>query len=281
MKYGMPYKGSKSSIAEWVISQLPEADIFIDLFAGGCAITHAAMLSGKFKKVICNDISGTPYIFKEAINGDFDGLFSVPNKEGFFISDDVALKLLYSFGNDQSSYLWGERYETLKVPATKMLTAPSLHERRIYYRTFMKELNKYIREVVEENSKILERPHELQGLEALERLNNLSRLQCLETLEVMVSDYRNVNLPDNAVVYADPPYRNTGEHYGGFDFDAFDKWLSVVKHPVYISEYDAPVGCVCIAEKERSDHMSAYGSNKKIEKIFIQERFKNKQNKQK
>lgn len=273
----MPYKGSKSSIAEWVIEQLPEADIFIDLFAGGCAITHAAMLSGKYKKIICNDISGTPYIFKQAIDGDFDGLFSVPNKEGFFISDDVALKLLYSFGNDQSSYLWGERYEALKVPATKMLTAPSLHERRIHYRTFMKELNKYIRDVLEENNKLLERPHELQGLEALERLNNLSRLQGLEALEVMVSDYRNVNLPDNAVVYADPPYRNTGEHYGGFDFDAFDKWLSEVKHPVYISEYDTPEGCVCIAEKERSDHMSAYGSNKKIEKIFIQERFKNKQ----
>lgn len=70
-----------------------------------------------------------------------------------------------------------------------------------------------------------------------------------------------------------PPYRNTGEHYGGFDFDAFDDWLNTIDHPVYISEYDAPRGCVCIAERERHDHMAANTVSKKIEKIFIQERF--------
>ena len=48
MNYGLPYQGSKNAIAEWVIGQLPEAETFVDLFCGGCAITHAAMLSGKY-----------------------------------------------------------------------------------------------------------------------------------------------------------------------------------------------------------------------------------------
>lgn len=41
-KYGMPYQGSKSRIAEEIIGMLPAGGVFYDLFAGGCAITHAA-----------------------------------------------------------------------------------------------------------------------------------------------------------------------------------------------------------------------------------------------
>lgn len=35
MKYGLPYKGSKSKIADWVIDNLPENDTFVDVFFGG------------------------------------------------------------------------------------------------------------------------------------------------------------------------------------------------------------------------------------------------------
>lgn len=38
VNYGIPYKGSKNMIAEWVVSHVPECDTFIDVFAGGCAI---------------------------------------------------------------------------------------------------------------------------------------------------------------------------------------------------------------------------------------------------
>lgn len=35
MTYGMPYKGSKSRIAEAIISRLPPAKHFYDVFGGG------------------------------------------------------------------------------------------------------------------------------------------------------------------------------------------------------------------------------------------------------
>ena len=35
MRYGLPYKGSKNSIAEKIVDYLPEAQNFYDLFAGG------------------------------------------------------------------------------------------------------------------------------------------------------------------------------------------------------------------------------------------------------
>ncbi len=60
MRYGVPYQGSKNQIAEWVIDNMPPADNFYDLCAGGCAITHCAMLSGKYKNFIINDIDPLP-----------------------------------------------------------------------------------------------------------------------------------------------------------------------------------------------------------------------------
>ena len=54
MRYGVPYQGSKNKIAGWVIDNLPEDEILVDLFAGGCAVTHAALLSGKWNRIVAN-----------------------------------------------------------------------------------------------------------------------------------------------------------------------------------------------------------------------------------
>lgn len=35
MQYGMPYMGSKSKIAEWIIDILPEGKVLVDAFGGG------------------------------------------------------------------------------------------------------------------------------------------------------------------------------------------------------------------------------------------------------
>jgi len=287
MTFGLPYCGSKSSIAKWVIDTLPASETFIDLFAGGCAVTHAAMLNDKWERFIANDISGSSIIFRDAIKGDFNGLSTVLSRGEFFASDDMILRLLYSFGNDARSYLWGGYYEKAKVVASKMLSAPSMHERRTHYREFIKVMSEYVGGILKDEAELrdLKLHSHLQSLEALERSERLQalerseRLQALERserLQVMMADYRNVNIPDNATVYADIPYRNVDKRpYGEFDYDAFDEWISTVDHPVYVSEYDAPKGCVCIAERERHDHLAAYTSAKRIERIFVQERFVN------
>lgn len=70
-RFGVSYMGSKNQIVKALIPQLPKAKYFIDLFAGGCAMTHGAMLSGKYERFIANDISDAPSLFKRAINGEF------------------------------------------------------------------------------------------------------------------------------------------------------------------------------------------------------------------
>lgn len=63
--YGLPYTGSKNRLAEKIIRHLPEADTLVDVFFGGGAITHCAMVHNKFKSYIANDIRTTPQFFKE------------------------------------------------------------------------------------------------------------------------------------------------------------------------------------------------------------------------
>ena len=71
MRYGVTYQGSKNKIAGWVIDNLPEDKILVDLFAGGCAVTHAAMLSGKWDRIVANDIGDAPELFCDAIDGKY------------------------------------------------------------------------------------------------------------------------------------------------------------------------------------------------------------------
>ena len=83
-RYGIPYQGSKSRSAPWIVEQLPASHTLVDIFAGGCAVTHAALLSGKWDKIIANDKTSAPQIFVDAINGEFDGYSYVPTRDEFF-----------------------------------------------------------------------------------------------------------------------------------------------------------------------------------------------------
>lgn len=67
-RYGVPYRGSKSRIAPWVVEHLPSAGTFVDLFAGGCAVTHAALLAGRWERYIVNDLGDAPRLFIDAAN---------------------------------------------------------------------------------------------------------------------------------------------------------------------------------------------------------------------
>lgn len=113
-----------------------------------------------------------------------------------------------------------------------------------------------------------------EGLEVFERLKNMQNLEALERLEAKRLDYRLVEIPEGATVYADPPYRGTNcDAYCDFDFDAFDAWLGGVDFPVYVSEYTAPMGCVEVASIERTSSMPAHNNQTVTERIFVQERY--------
>ena len=118
--FGLPYMGSKNRVAKELITEIiwnePNAQIFIDLFAGGCAMSHAALLSGKFKKVIANDINEMPKLFKDAIMGKYkDEKRWISRDEFHKLKDtDMYIKSVWSFGNSGENYLYGEHLEPYK-----------------------------------------------------------------------------------------------------------------------------------------------------------------------
>lgn len=86
-------------------------------------------------------------------------------------------------------------------------------------------------------------------------------------------DYRNVEIPKGAVVYADPPYRNTKKiSRQSFDNDTFWEYMREISkdHQVFISEQTAPDDFECIWEKPVTRTLDRNKSNqfKTTEKLF-------------
>ena len=249
--WGMPWMGSKSDIAWQVVNAIPKGETFVDLFFGGGAITHAAMVSNRWDNFIANDILGTPDIFIKAVRGELKGYDRFVSRSEFKASDDIVVKMLWSFGNDLKSYLWSPENERLKGIATQMLTAKTLESRRMYFKNFIGALKKEDIQNIDRLEWIerLERLQSLQGLERLECLKSLQGLERLERLQGLKCDYRAVTIPRGGVVYCDIPYKGTSGYIGGFDHEAFYEWFSSLKVPAFCSEYDAPFTMVAEWDK--------------------------------
>ena len=114
---GISYKGSKSRIADKIVGLLPRAEHFYDLFAGGCAISHCALLKNKYQHIHINDINPMmPKAFIKALKGGFDDEDRWISREDFFrLKDtDPYVAICFSFGNDLKTYCYGKEVEPLK-----------------------------------------------------------------------------------------------------------------------------------------------------------------------
>ena len=117
MKYGLPYKGSKNKLAERIVRLLPKRTHLIDLFCGGCAVSHAALLMGKYEHIHINDINWMcPTLFIDALNGKYNDENRWISREDFFrLKDtDPYVAVVWSFGNNLRSYLYSKEIEPLK-----------------------------------------------------------------------------------------------------------------------------------------------------------------------
>lgn len=117
MKYGLPYKGSKNKLAERIVRLLPKKTNLVDLFCGGCAVSHAAMVMGKYKHIHINDINWMcPTLFVDAISGKYNDESRWISREDFFrLKDkDPYVAVVWSFGNNMRDYLYSREIEPLK-----------------------------------------------------------------------------------------------------------------------------------------------------------------------
>ena len=108
--------GSKNLIAKTLIDALPAATTFVDLFAGGCAMTHAAMLSNKYQNFIANDLSDTPQLFLDSVAGKFADEKRWISREDFndMKDSDAYVRSVWSFGNSGCHYMYSKEVEPWK-----------------------------------------------------------------------------------------------------------------------------------------------------------------------
>lgn len=218
--YGIPYMGSKTKIARDILKELPVGGRFVDLFGGGFAMSHAALLTHRYKKVIYNDYNR---VLVQLVVDAIAGRFNYKNFTPEFISreefakrkdEDGYIKYIWSFGNNGNNYLFGKEVEPIKKYAHDFIVfgkldpelekiAPGIgkavkdtdiHGRRLEFTSYCKKKRASLKKLSEKQDGLkeleraisqerLERLQQLQQLTQLERLQQVVQLEQLTRLE--------------------------------------------------------------------------------------------------
>ena len=275
MNLGLPYKGSKNTIAEDIVKCLPRGGKLLDACCGGGAVLMAAAMSNRWEKVVGNDLNPATIALLDAVlihkgqieydhppvctRQDFyNSLQRIAN--GDFTIQDCVNKYCASFGNDGKTYLYGADIEQCKATIEQMLTSETLLKRRFFYRKFMSLI------INEKPELRLQRLENLQQLSQLERLRRLERLERLERLDIFDIDYSEFD-----VVYFDIPYRGTSKYDFEFDYDRFYDFFASLGKPAFLSEYEAPFNAVATFDKAQNMAASVGSTGKKesLEKLYF------------
>ena len=301
----MIYQGSKSRVAERIFSLLyqfacsDDCNVhFYDLFGGGGSMSQYALKYTKWH-VHYNELrASTLNAFRQEITGDWQ--YRWVSREDFKKGNITDLeRIIWSFGNDELSYIYGNDIEDFKRAVWAccfgIKSAGFSSNKEAYNalcsRVFKtKESEDYTIDFSEEkifdlldNYNVVNRfklrnckqnsckIQSLESLESLQRLQSLQSLQSLESLQRITltnEDYRNIHVGSNAIIYCDPPYRNTKGYGVDFDFKAFDAWALARTAPLFVSEYSDINGLTQSGEFVRRGLSSNVGAITPNEKLF-------------
>ena len=285
-KLGIPYMGSKRKLASDILQKITqrhnEITDFYDLFGGGGSISFTAIRDYRFN-VHYNELNSHIYSLVEYLKTHKElepKFYEWVTREEFFkqvgrSNEDADwysgfVMSCWSFGNKQSSYIYGSDIENIKRLAHEFIVNGCLDS--------MREIGVDIPDLrnidgiqnrrlafcnhIKKNITLLE-DNRVQNLELVEHLTRLQNLQ------INNKSYKDIKITgQNPIIYCDIPYKGTVEYKeGGFNHDEFYEWANDIDYPVYISEYDAPFEKIEMF-KHRSS-LSATNNKKKVfESIF-------------
>lgn len=250
-RWGLPFRGSKSKIAEKILTLLPVGHRFVDLFGGGGAMSHCA--TRYYRQVLYNDIDPlTVEYFTKAINGDYDIRWIDRAEFNKLKNKDPIVKYIWSFSNNGRGYLypddiapwkhalWLARYEgDLSVLQEMGIEDCSRQYLISQGDEIIKKYSSWLGRDVEHSLSI----PKLQSLECLERMKRLEDIKSyMSNMEISNIDYRDYVHQDGDIVYCDIPYSDTEGYPANtkFDTEAFLDWVRTRPYQVYFSSYEAP-----------------------------------------
>ena len=102
--------------------------------------------------------------------------------------------------------------------------------------------------------------------------NIMKQLPNIMSVKFHNCSYDKLDIPENSIIYCDPPYRNTTKYKDSIDYEQFYQWCRDKKlegHNIFVSEYNMPDDFICVWEKELNSSLTKdTGSKKAIEKLF-------------
>jgi len=252
------------------VDVLPAGRVLVDLFGGGGAVTHCALHSHKWEKIIYNDTRpGLTQLFVDAINGKYtlDNHKEWVTREQFNAEKDTNpyISIVWSFGNNGKDYLYGKDVERYKEALHYAIVFNDISE----FQKLGVVCPDYTHiDGVIERQRLYQRYFKVARYE-LSELQSLERLQSLQNLERLQSSYELVDIPEGSIVYCDIPYNDTNcGSYDGFNHELFYEWARK-RNDIFISEFAMPDDFVVFAEVERWQHIAASGNSQTVtEKIF-------------
>jgi len=308
-KLGIPYMGSKRKLSSSILSEITQRHSnitdFYDLFGGGGSVSFTAIRDYRFnvhynelnRHIYClveylkNNKELEPKFYEWVTREEFFKQVGKSNNEADWYSGFVMS--CWSFGNSQSSYLYGADIENVKHIMHDIIVnckEKSLKEFNKIYKLeiptsifFINDINERRLSLQKELSKIYQLTKRVDldkigarkniivdNLGRLENLDKVQNLQNLQNLQISNTSYEKViiNPNGNPIIYCDIPYKGTGEYKeGGFDHEEFYKWFENVPYSAYLSEYDAPFEVVT-SFAHRSSLSATNNKKKTIEKLF-------------
>ena len=86
-------------------------------------------------------------------------------------------------------------------------------------------------------------------------------------------NYWELEIPNNSIIYCDPPYEGTTKYKDKFDHDKFWNWCDMVSknHKVFVSEYHAPIGWKSVWNKKVTTMLDVNNYKEDFENLFVKE----------
>jgi DNA adenine methylase len=99
------------------------------------------------------------------------------------------------------------------------------------------------------------------------------QIKNLQDVKFINCSYKDLDIPNESIIYCDPPYAGTTKYKDGFNHEEFWEWcrdMTKTGHQVFISEYNAPNDFICVFEKEVKTVLNKNAqTDKRIEKLFV------------
>lgn len=93
----------------------------------------------------------------------------------------------------------------------------------------------------------------------------------LQGVELICCEYDKLEIPENSIIYCDPPYFGTTGYNQTFNHNKFWEWCRMISknHTLFVSEYTAPDDFECIWSKDIVSSLTKdTGSKIGCEKLF-------------